>query len=346
MKKDDYIIIKTAQGSGDASKSRFSFDLARAKKPLDNGGLLVGLVANSHYDPKTVEVNKSQIVLNLGPKPHGGVVYGCDLNHLHVKTIQGTTATNGNDFHLFSDFDESLEAETLKGFSKAVKRMTEHGLGFVVDNESLPLVFELYRKSKKWAGSFHAGKNFSKIRMYLNEEHSHLNEYVFLHELAHAVDFYLLHASQELKARWVRLYIRSIKPRTLDGKEVREMFKVFKNAGSVSDWKATFEAEDKAKPNLVLRAIKQAHGVSAVDLNTLLKDADIDTLKGLWPLDDLRSTELNPVITEYATTSVKETLAEALSLFMIGKKLPKSVSSLVEDTIQYAIGQKRNVVDR
>jgi hypothetical protein len=67
---------------------------------------------------------------------------------------------------------------------------------------------------------------------------------------------------------------------------------------------------------------------------------DFDTIKGLWPTDDLHSTELNPIITEYAAKNVAETFAEALALHMTGAKLPKIVTSLVSDTLQHALGNK------
>lgn len=351
MKKNDYLVCAetpsavgtTAADGKMATDSKRKFFLARAKKPTDSG-LVVTLERNCHFDPKTVEIDKSQIVVNLGQEPSSGVVYGLDVSNLYKETLdvdipgsKGVVAP----LHLFQKFPSRLISSATKGLANAGKRMQEHGLGFVLG--TLPLHLELLQKTSKYAGMFRGGKTYSKVQLYINEEHDKFNEYVFLHELAHAVDFYLLRGASELQAEWVRMYMRSIKPLTMPLKEVRSLFGALRTSGNLTDWKASLQEEDKRKPGLILQAIKQAHGVSAGDIKTLLHANDLDTLKGLWPSEDLRSTDLAPIVTEYATVSVKELIAESFAIHITGGKLPKAVTSLVEKSIQYAMGQKNNV---
>ena len=70
----------------------------------------------------------------------------------------------------------------------------------------------------------------------------------------------------------------------------------------------------------------------------LMAAEEFDVLKPLWPREALHSTEFNPLITEYATKNVQETLAESVALYLVGTKLPKNVIRLVEDTLQHAMG--------
>jgi hypothetical protein len=340
MKKNDYIVFKgtAAEEANSEKDDKPKYHLGRAKSPTE-GGLIVLLEKDSHVETRTAEIRRKDIVVNLGPDPKPGDVYGCDVTNLHRKSL-GVDEI-GVDVHLFDKFNAELEGQAIKGLVKAHKRLKHHGLDFVMDG-SIPIFYEVMRKSNKHAGMFRRNKKFCRVQLFVNADHTALNDYVFLHELSHVVDSYLIN-SPELKARWVRLYMRSVKPCTLELPEVRRMFSGIKKAACVSDWKKQFEEDDKGKPNLVLRAIKQAHGVSVLELNTLLQDSDLDTVKGLWPAEDVRSTDMNPIISDYACTNVKETFAEALSLHMLGKTLPKAVVKLVEDTIQYAIGQKVNV---
>jgi hypothetical protein len=158
--------------------------------------------------------------------------------------------------------------------------------------------------------------------------------------MAHALDHYLLN-SKKLRAEWVQLYMRSVQPTTVTLEEARAMWKPFKASDSIGNWKSAFEDDtQKAKTNLILRSIKQSHKLGPRDINVLIAAEEFDILKGLWPTEDLHSTDLNPIITEYATKNVQETLAEALALYMTGVTLPKIVVRLVEETVQHAIGNK------
>lgn len=338
MKKNDYVIFKSLEAA-DSSANKYSFHLGKAKAPTEDGLKLL-LEKDVHIEPKYVEITKKQVVLNLGQKPHGGVAYGCDIHTLYQKTL---SLESGIDLHLFSTFDEKLEEQAGIGMNKALKRMKAHGLGFVASG--LPLVFEVYKKNKAYAGLFRFGKKNSRICLFNSTEHSEISDYIFLHELGHAVDAYLL-TSADLRAKWVNLYIQSIKPCRMTLQEVRALYSRIKSAGSLSDWKASFDEETKQQPNLVLRAIKQAHKVLPRDMDNLIRAGDFSAIKALWPSEDLRSTDLAPIVTEYATVNTKELFAEAFSHHLLDKKLPKNVTSLVEESIQYAIGQKIHVLDR
>lgn len=331
MQKHDYLIFKTYKENKDPV-----FHLGRAIKPTSDG-LMVDMEKDRHFSPKRVEIEKHQIALNLGQDPDAGVVYGHDLNHLY----RGAISTDyGIDVHKFSKFPANVDTQVENGLGKAMKCLKTHGLLCVTQ---LPLVYELKQKKSKYAGYFKPGKEISRVVLLTHELASAKFEaYVWLHELSHAIDHYLVD-SKELRARWVRLYMHTVKPTTVPLSEARAMWKPLQASQSVSAWKGQFEEDsEKAKANLILRMIKQAHGVSVSDINALMAAEDFETIKTVWPTSDLHSTEFDPLITEYATKNVKETFAESLALHMSGVKLPKQVIRLVDDTLQHAIGQGKN----
>ena len=332
MKKYDYLVFSTQAEEKDPV-----YHLGRAIKPTAEG-LLVDLEKDRHFNPKRVEIKKHQITLNLGADPAPGFVYGQDLGNLY----RGSIATEyGIDFHKFSKFPEKVNLQVENSVSKALKALKSHGL---LCATRLPLIYEIKQKTSKYAGMFKPGKDVSRVILFTHDmAHVNFDAYVLVHEMPHAIDQFLVD-SKELRARWVKLYMHSIKATTVPLSDAKTMWKPFSTATSVAAWKSSYEEDsEKAKVNLILRMIKQAHGIAVTDLNALMAAEEFDLLKELWPTSDLHSTELNPLITEYATKSVKETLAEALSLHITGTKLPKQVVRLVDDTIQHAIGQGKNL---
>lgn len=328
MKKDDYLIYKVL-----SEKSPTKFYLAQAVKPVD-GGLLVTEHEDIHIKRVQTTIEKWQVVINLGDKPEAGKVYGHDLGHLFKRTV---STDCGSDVHLFTDLKPKAEAKSLEGLVSAKKVLKKHGLGSI---HNQPIFLEIHNKKEKYAGMFKPSKDHSKIILNVTDLNmSELySDYVYIHEYAHAIDHYYLSKSTEIMARWVRLYLQTIKPSTLSLKDARTLYKPMKGMLSISEWRKNLTEEQQPMVGLVLRHIKQSHKAVASDITKLLAADDHETIKAFWPTEDIHSTELAPLISEYATKNVAETIAESLAYYMLGRKLPKGIVTLCEDSIQYAIG--------
>ena len=329
MKADDYLIFKTLS---EGKPPRFH--LSRAVKPVTDG-ILVTLEEDAHIKKTQATIEAWQVVLNLGKEPEPGKVYGWDTGHVFKKTV---STDCGSDIHFFADLKSKAETRAVEGLVSAKKILKKHGLAFVTD---LPVHLEIHAKKAKYAGMFKPGKDYSKIVLNVSDSNSAdaYSEYVYLHEYAHAIDHYCLSKSPELLARWVRLYLQSITPSVLAVEDARALFKPMKSSQSIGEWRKAVTEDQQPSIGLVLRHIKQSHKVTPSDLTKLMLDNDFATIKSFWPTKDIHSTELAPLITEYATTNTAETVAESLSYHMTGKKIPKAVTELVEDSIQFAIGQ-------
>lgn len=330
MKSNDYIVFKTLS-EGKAT----SYHLAKAVKPVTDG-ILVTLEKDCHIKKTQATIEDWQIVVNLGKTPEHGKVYGWDLGHVFKKTV---STDCGSDVHLFTDLKAKQEAKAVEGLVSAKKILKKHGLSFVTD---LPVHLEIHAKKAKYSGLFVPGKDYSKVVLNVNETNSAdlISEYVYIHEYAHALDHYCISKSPVLMAKWVRLYLQTITPSVLTLADARALFKPMKGCEYVNDWRKAVPEDKQPGIALILRHIKQSHKVSPKDLSKLMADKDFDTIKSFWPTQDICSTELAPLITEYATVSTAETIAESFSHFLLGKKIPKAASSLVEETIQFAIGTK------
>lgn len=330
MKANDYLIFKT-QSEGKSTE----FHLGRAVKPVE-GGVLVTLEDDVHIKRQQATIEPWQLMVNLGKTPEAGKVYGWDMGHVFRKTV---STDCGSDIHFFTELKSKAEATAIEGLISAKKILKKHGLSFVM---SLPVHLEIHAKKSKYAGMFKSGKDYSKIILNVNDTNKveEWSEYVYIHEYAHAIDHYCLSKSPELQARWVRLYLQTIKPISLTLAEARGLFKPLKGVTLISDWRKAVDEENQDGISLILRHIKQSHKVKPSDLNKLLADGDFDTIKSFWPTQDVHSTELAPLITEYATLNVAETISESFTYHMLGKKIPKAFSRLVEESIQFAIGQK------
>ncbi len=334
---DRYVI-----GQVISDKGRGYF-LAKVEKEAKEG-YLVRFEEDCHFKHRRGIVSADSLVLNLGKNPSPGVVYGFDLSSLYRKTI---TTKLDYEIHLFENVSEETEAKISRALDRAVKKLKEFGLGALAEQS---IIFQIFPKKGKWSGWFthpkHAGKENeepSKITLALNpqKELNDYSDYVYLHEFGHAFHHYFLKASKKLESKWLNLYRASIAPTVVEAKTVKSMYKDFQAAESCAAWKKSYEElELKNCASVILRHISQSHKLTPRDLNILLDAEDYDSLKEVWPDCDLHSTELKPLITEYATTNYSETIAEAFAFHLMGKSLPKSVDKLMRESIQYALGAK------
>jgi hypothetical protein len=330
MKRDDYLVCSTATDKG------YTYFMARAIKPIRDTEVLVQITKDFHIDGATATIDRAQIVLELGPKPHDGMLYGCDTSRRLFQTV----SWSGGEIYFLTEVKQAIENYAVSGLEEAGKLLKQHGASYLL---KLPLVFEVKKNPKaKYAGRFIKSRGHSIIELNLLDSLTTAKEdfssYVFLHELGHALDYHYLMDSNKLRARWVRFYMQSCRPTSLSNAEAKKMFSTI-NKGTLTEWKKSFEEEDKPKCNLIMRYIKQAHNVGPQEVNDLLLDEDYATVKSLWPTGDLHSVDIEPLVTEYATKNVKETIAECFALFLTGKKLPKIAAQLVEDSIAFGAGK-------
>jgi len=279
------------------------------------------------------EVPVKEVVAVLNDNVPSGKIWGFDVD----SCLKGKVPHDFfGDIAFFYKPTKEVKAKLITAFDDAAKVFTKAGFSFPDE-----CVWEIYspETSGKWAGRYKHSKHPDKNphRLQIAPEKHNDNLYVILHELAHHVDFSFLQKAPKLQAAWIRLYNTSIKPQTIR-KDVSQSLLdlLIDGEDRPSDFKGQLEEEQRNAFNWIIRQIKADHSVGIFELDTLFEAQCKDEIKTLWPLRTLAKKELAPIVSEYATTNVKELIAESFSFYWTKKKLPSKVHDLVEKTLSYA----------
>lgn len=293
---------------------------------------------NSHI--KTLrsgfEIPASDIVVDLGEDPHPGRVYGLDVGNLFK-------GKKHHDFFgpicfMYSPKKE-LSAKLMAAFEEAAK---------ILEKAKLPepehCVWEVQGPipKSKWAGYYaHSQKpekNPHRFAIKPEGVPPTIGDftYVILHEYAHWL--HATHATgKKLNAKWVRLFNTSIKLQTIKKEHSQNLLQtMLAGQEPPSDFKGQLEEDDRNAFLWIMRAIRNDHSVSIKELDLLFEAGYHADVEALWPKVTLNKKDLKPVVSEYATVSFKELFAEAFAFHLTKRKLPDSVTTLVDNTISYA----------
>src|SRR5258706_12815235 len=97
-----------------------------------------------------------------------------------------------------------------------------------------------------------------------------------------------------------------------------------------SDIRTTLSEEDSLAYKWILKTIQSISGVSVKQLDILFEAGMKADIEKLWPVRNIPRKELAPIISDYATKSYEETLAESFAWHLTKKKLPEGIVKLVE----------------
>ena len=332
ISKGDYVIAMP-QGMGDAQFVKRAFML---KVGSLHKGIVGGVVEkNAHIQDgrQIIEISAKDVVLNLGDSPKGGKVYGVDVTNRHF----------GNKIHekfgqlaFFYKPETDVGKQILHAFDRAYKVLKHNRLDFLVRPDVSVWEIMPYN-SEKYAGMYIKPRTEkAPHRFQIRPEIMPATDwpYVIYHELAHYGHLNLV-TSDKLQARWIKLYNTSINLVDVDRDQCKSFLKSLVDGEErPSDYKSSLDEEQTLAWKGVIKTIKQNHNITIKELDQLFVAGERDEIKALWP-SRVHVKDLQPVISEYATKNVRETVAEAISLHLCKKILPKNVIKLVEDTLSH-----------
>ncbi len=307
------------------------------KALADNDSKTVELVdeKNCHLQGmrNTFTGDLKQIILNLGPEPHPGKVYGHDVATLFRKRLDHPDFGN---VHFFYRPAKEVLVDLRTSMDAAAKKLKKTGLEFLLDCEFEVLPFN----GEKYAGRFLMSKKEDvPKRIQIRPEIMPASEYQYVwhHELGHNLHLAYCKEARKLNAQWLKYYNTSIKIETIKKDKSQQLLDLLMDGEErPSDFKRGLDEEDTLAFNWIMRSIKQVSALSIKELDLLFEAEEKDEIKAVWPIRGIPHKELSPVITEYATVHYQELVAEAFGLYMVGKKLPERAVKLVEKTIAYA----------
>lgn len=323
IKAKDYIVVEVKPG-----KNR----LAKVKS-ADDDIINVVYTKDQHVQElrQSEEVQRANVIINLGPEPKPGSVYGCSTESLY----HGSTDHDdfGKIYWMYKP-EKQVVKSLNSAFNIVLKKLKKFGLEDLAQDELIWEAHPYYKQ--KWAGMYMHAKE-GRSRILIRPEHSPADSYPYIlaHELGHRIHRQWLQNSN-VEARWIKLYNTSIQVTPVDPALCRDMMKKLSPEFTLKDLKNSLEDDDEKNAlRLILRNIKTNHGLTPHEINLLLKAEEVDEVKEVWP-EHVDIKALAPVISEYATTNYAETIAEAIAFHLTGVSLPKSVVKLTEKTLALA----------
>jgi hypothetical protein len=246
------------------------------------------------------------------------------------------------DVHFFYKIKKETGASLMAAFDKSLKILKKHRLDFLPERWADLAVWEVLSAELggKYAGRYKHSRAPEKNphRFQIRPEKLPVTEfeYCILHETAHYLDAELLE-SPKLKAAWIRLFNTSIALKTIPKEQsIKLMESLLSGQTPPSAFPSELEEDDALAYRHIIRTIKSEHAVGVKELDTLFETDNADEIRDLWPRRTIHQKELAPIVSEYATTNVTELLAESVAFHLLGRKLPKKITELVEATFSYA----------
>jgi len=335
MNKGSYIIAKQRTGED-------GFRLFLGKVQGQSGNILEGYYEKDCHIKtarKLFEIPKKDVVCDLGPSPHPGKVHGQNVALLYQgrKTEHDFFGT----IYLFYAIDKETRQRVMTAFDRAAKILTKWGLQSVENG-----IWEIQPKEAggKWAGYYQHSRNPDKMphRFAFKPAHGTDDQYTYLvlHEFAHYMHANFL-TQPRVNAAWIKAFNTSIKPKTVRKEESLQLLDLLLEGQTPpSAFKSELGEENRLSYNWVLKDIKDQHAISVKELDILFEAGDVDEIRSLWPARTIHKKDLKPIVSEYATKSFKELLAESFAFHLTGIKLPTNIVKLLEKSIQMAKSQQ------
>jgi hypothetical protein len=270
---------------------------------------------------RSVTVGHDEVIVNLGKKPYGGNIYGCDTHNLYRKTID-------HDFwgaiHFFIKPDETTLKVLKRGLDDAAKIVDRMKLG---EFTSL-FETEIRAKKGKWAGMYRHSKRGAPHTVWYAPEWAQNSrstmENVILHEFGHVVRFNGV-TDVKLRAKWVAMFQNSIANIRVTEKQLAALLKELRQASPdefsfQSALKTVQEDMPVRAKKAILEWLRQTHKLQGRDLEVLWRSEHMDKIQEYWPTHIVDTHDLKPIVSEYACVNTEELFAESFAFYAQGNR--------------------------
>lgn len=281
-----------------------------------------------YEDTENVELSRDSIIANLGPKPVVGNAYGAQVEPF-LKTFEHTY---WGALHYFT----RLGMEERKLLNKALDKAVVT-LGKKFKFNFLPIDIEICVVKGKYAGSWHWSQkgdettNKLKLRPDSGWGLSHYS-YVLAHEFAHGIWYNMV--TNKWKAKWVKAYSNTVKLSNTTDKQIAILLKNLTKSGlTPAEFYRDIDEDKQPLLDACIEYMSQYWLLDGKALTTLVTAGE--SLEQYWPKSALELFDQEVPISEYANKNVEEFWAEAFAFIQTGKKVPKSITHLMEQTLQH-----------
>ncbi len=326
--KGDYVVARTEK-----YRKPFVMRVSTSDKKTIEG--VMAKDAHIQELRKLVEIKHEEVIAVCGPNPPPGKAWGADMTNLYRGR---KTHDKWGDLNWFYQPSKEVSRELMGGFDKAYRLLKKVGLGALAGEDGVVWEVLPYTKEKYSGMYIHSGREGVPCRYQIRPEIMPATEYpeIIAHEVGHRVHLEYL-KSKKLNSEWIQMYRRSLSVVTVSKSTCEQLLEALMTGEDPpSAFKGQLE-EDLVLPyKLILKYVSQIHGLSVREMDVLWDAGDKAVITDLWPTKSLSQKDLKPLVTEYATKNVRELIAESFAHHVVGKKLPKDVTKLIERTIAYA----------
>lgn len=267
----------------------------------------------------SIDISKNEIKSNLGRTPKVGSVYGARVEPL-LKTRESKF---WNEIRFYTHLGDEWEKTVIKEIASAMRRLQELKLDGVI------LDLEIREVSGKYAGwyKWFPKRDIDKLCVKPQPNAEGLRSVVW-HEYGHAVWFRRMTSKQRFK--WVKLYHQHIGLQEVGIADLDDIRGEVESSGSIGQFLRDVTEDNLVIFKAIMRQISQVHNMQKKHLDMALHQGE--SLEDFWPTS-LELSDKVVLITDYARKSPEELFAEAFQIHMEGKKLPKIVRGLMEETL-------------
>lgn len=338
VSKGDYVLVEDREDDEEGAKSKPVVARVRA---ITTKGIETRLEDLPHIESKIRVYDADAVLMNFGAKPYPGKAYGFDFAERYRRALE----TDYGSVHLFHASSEEDRTRFVESFNRVGRRLVKLGLGKLYDTNT---VYEIRGKRGKYAGMFMPTKeksNKPNRMLFFVEVAAESLDYVILHEMGHLFHHATLEAYPRILSSWQVAFNRTVIPAEVlkeDSKKLLASWFALQSETEVQSLRVlSKELEEETRPQLraVLQWITQNHGVRAHELDTLMLAENHDEIKSLWPDRTIAAKrDLKPLVSEYACKAMPELIAESFAFYVLKKKLPQSITKLLEKSL--ALGKR------
>lgn len=312
IKKGDFLIVEAAKRCLIKVKEIDGKNISGLNQKMKRG-------ADGQYEKRlTVAVRRKDVLLNLGPAPMPGKVYGVNIEPLYRKVETNTCGT----ILFFVDMDDKKVELTKKALIRTFKKLKKKRLG------GLSVEIEIRKAEGKYAGYYHFMPKSPTDELCIKPNFDMMTpadlEYVIAHEYAHGIWYRMMRPDNI--AKWIALYDKHMLPTKVEQDELADIYAELESHGSMRDFMKSCDEETLPVVKACLKAIKSVHGVDRKHLDMLLRHGH--SIEEYWPTQ-VEYSDRGVIVSEYARKNPEEFFAEAFAFWFAGKNLPKEVSKLL-----------------
>jgi hypothetical protein len=288
------------------------------------------------YDPKQAQFHVKDLMAVLGPKPEHGSAYGVNIEP-YYRTLKHE---HWGDIHLFMRLTKAQWVAIKAGLDRAYKDLQKNKLHGLIDAGNLSIEIRP-PKGKNFGMYYYVQRGEeAKDRFIIRardegpENEPDLYRELAHHEMGHGLTWRGM--TKKMRARWIRLHAEFCNFTEHSADDVKSMGqRFFKSLANVRAFRDTLETDEEIVLfDTCLSQIAADYRCTAKDIDWLLEGDDLDTVKAMWPQQELRYTEFEEALGDYAMKNWREFIAEAFRIKHTKTAMPKRIDALMNKVIE------------